>query len=112
MKIKKWDKKKRRKGMKAGGKKRAPSGFAKPTPISDQMCKFLGVEKKSLMARTEVTKRLTKYIKENDLQKPEDRRIILMDRALKSLLKAPKGQVVTYFNLQKWIKPHFLPTKN
>ena len=63
------------------------------------------------MARTEVTKHLTKYIKAHNLQDQSDKRKILPDKKLKTLLKLPKGEQVTYFNLQKWMKPHFASAK-
>ena len=91
-----------KKGKKKGNKdkaKRAPSGFAKPSPISQELCDFLGKEAGSELARTEVTKHLTTYIKEHNLQAPEDKRKILPDAKLKKLLKVPKGDEITYFNL-------------
>ena len=87
--------------------KRAPSGFAKPTVISDELCEFLGKDHGSEMARTEVTKELTKYIKQYNLQDEKDRRKILPDPKLKKLLNIQEGQEVTYFNLQKYMKVHF-----
>ena len=87
--------------------KRAPSGFAKPTIISDELCEFLGKDHGSEMARTEVTKELTKYIKQYNLQDEKDRRKILPDPKLKKLLNIQDGQEVTYFNLQKYMKVHF-----
>ena len=87
--------------------KRAPSGFAKPTIISDELCEFLGKDHGSEMARTEVTKELTKYIKQYNLQDEKDRRKILPDPKLKKLLYIQDGQEVTYFNLQKYMKVHF-----
>lgn len=101
--------KKKKKGKKDGAK-RAPSGFAKPSPISQELCDFLGKEAGSELARTEVTKHLTTYIKEHNLQAPEDKRKILPDAKLKKLLKVPKGDEITYFNLQRYLKPHF-PSK-
>ena len=102
-----------KKGKKKGGgkdkAKRAPSGFAKPSPISQELCDFLGKEAGSELARTEVTKHLTTYIKEHNLQAPEDKRKILPDAKLKKLLKVPKGDEITYFNLQRYLKPHFPP---
>ena len=86
--------------------KRAPSGFAKPSPISEELCKFLGQEEGTLMARTEVTKYVTKYIKDNNLQNPENKRVILPDSTLKKLLNV-NDEHVTYFNLQKYMKHHF-----
>ena len=104
--------KKGKKGKRGGDRpKRAPSGFAKPSPISHELCDFLSVEKGTELARTEVTKHLTTYIKAHNLQAPEDKRVILPDAKLKKLLKVPKGDEITYFNLQKYLKPHF-PSKS
>lgn len=88
-------------------KKRAPSGFAKPTVISKQLCDFLGESEGVEMARTEVTKKLTEYIKAQDLQDPSNRRIIKPDKKLRKLLGVKNDQEVTYFNLQKFMKVHF-----
>jgi chromatin remodeling complex protein RSC6 len=93
--------------------KRAPSGFAKPTKISDSLCNFLGVPSGSEMARTEVTKYLTKYIKEHQLQDQANKRIINCDSKLTSLLNVkPTDDAVTYFNLQRFMKPHFQSSTN
>ena len=100
-------KNKRRKKPAAGGAKRAPSGFAKPAIISVQLCSFLGKPKGTEMARTEVTKFLTNYIKEHNLQDAANKRRILPDKALSSLLNVPKEDQLTYFNLQKYMKVHF-----
>lgn len=86
--------------------KRAPSGFAKPSLISPELCVFLGQDEGTLMARTEVTKYVTKYIKDNNLQNPENKRHILPDSTLKKLLNV-NDEEVTYFNLQKYMKHHF-----
>jgi upstream activation factor subunit UAF30 len=90
--------------------KREPSGFAKPTKLSEDLCDFIGKPYGTEMARTEVTKFLTCYIKENNLQKEEDKRKIKPDQKLLKLLGVDDKEEVTYFNLQKWMKPHF--TKN
>jgi chromatin remodeling complex protein RSC6 len=88
-------------------KPRAPSGFAKPAVISSELCTFLGVPSGTEMARTEVTKHLTQYIKENNLQDQENKRKILPDTKLSSLLNVGTDEDVTYFNLQKYMKVHF-----
>jgi chromatin remodeling complex protein RSC6 len=84
-----------------------PSGFAKPGKISDELRSFLSLGKDDLIARTEVTKRITKYCQENKLQKPEDRRTIHVDPPLRKLLRIPKGETLTFFNLQKYMKIHY-----
>ena len=68
---------------------------------------FIGVPEGSLMARTEVTKKITTYIKDHNLQDQKDKRHILPDKKLTKLLKLGKEDVVTYFNLQKYLKIHF-----
>jgi len=97
----------KRQKKKADRPKREPSGFAKPTPISEELCAFLSKPLGTEMARTEVTKYLTSYIKTHDLQYPEDKRKIKPDAKLKKLLNLKKDDQVTYFNLQKYMKPHF-----
>ena len=86
---------------------RAPSGFVKPTKISDELATFLKKEKGSLMARTDVTKEMTAYIRENSLQDKSNGRKILPDAKLKKLLKVSDADELTYFNLQKFMSPHF-----
>ena len=88
-----------------------PSGFAKPGPISPELAKFLGLEKDCLIARTEVTKKITEYCKEHNLQKKEDGRHISPDAPLKKLLRLSKGDDLTFFNLQKFMKVHY-PNKD
>ena len=102
-----------RKNKKGGYKKatdkpkRAPSGFAKPSIISDELSNFLGKNSGVEMARTEVTKYITQYIKEHGLQNPSNKRHILPDTKLKALLNVKESDEVTYFNLQKYMKHHF-----
>ena len=86
---------------------RAPSGFVKPTLISNELAAFLGKPQGTEMARTEVTREINAYIQQHQLQNPENRRKILPDTKLKSLLKIKKGEELTYFNLQKYMSPHF-----
>ena len=88
-----------------------PSGFAKPGPVSSELSKFLGLGKDELIARTEVTKRITKYCQDKGLQKKEDKRTIHADKALKELLRLKKGDELTFFNLQKYMKVHY-PNKD
>ena len=83
------------------------NGFSKPGPVSDEMRKFLSLDKEDLIARTQVTKRITTYCIDNKLQYESDKRIILPDKALTKLLNIPKGEQLTYFNLQKYMKVHF-----
>ena len=86
---------------------RSPSGFVKPTKISDELANFLGKDKGSEMARTEVTREINAYIREHKLQDKDNGRVIKADKKLSSLLKLKTTDELTYFNLQKYMSPHF-----
>ena len=86
---------------------RAPSGFVKPTRISDELAKFLEKPSGSEMARTEVTRDINKYIRTHNLQDKENGRKINPDSKLQTLLKLKKTDELTYFNLQRYMSPHF-----
>ena len=86
---------------------RAPSGFVKPTLISNELAGFLGKPEGSEMARTDVTREINKYIRTNNLQDKENGRKINPDKKLTSLLKLNKDDELTYFNLQRYMSPHF-----
>ena len=86
---------------------RAPSGFVKPTLISDELATFLGKTIGTEMARTEVTREINKYIRANALQDKDNGRKINPDSALTTLLKVGTDEELTYFNLQRYMSPHF-----
>ena len=86
---------------------RAPSGFVKPTAISDDLASFLGKPKGTEMARTEVTREINTYIRAHKLQDPSNGRRILPDKKLAKLLSVGKKDELTYFNLQRFMSPHF-----
>ena len=86
---------------------RAPSGFVKPALISDELAKFLEKPTGTQMARTDVTRQLNTYIRANSLQDKENGRKINPDAKLQALLKLKKTDELTYFNLQRYMSPHF-----
>ena len=87
--------------------KRQPSGFAKPAKLSDVLCTFLDVPAETLMARTEVTKLINKYIKEHNLQDETDKRRIIPDEKLNTILTIKSDKPLSFFSLQSAIKSHF-----
>ena len=86
---------------------RSPSGFVKPTLISAELATFLGKSEGTEMARTEVTREINAYIRANQLQDKTNGRRINADSKLSSLLKLTSGEELTYFNLQRYMSPHF-----
>jgi len=86
---------------------RSPSGFVKPTRISDELATFLEKPSGTEMARTDVTREINTYIRSNNLQDKENGRKINADSKLAKLLKLGKADELTYFNLQKYMSPHF-----
>ena len=99
--IQKQSNKKKRKGT------RAPSGFVKPAPISNELAGFLGLPVGSEMARTDVTREINKYIRQEQLQDASNGRKINPDVKLRKLLEVPESEDLTYFNLQKYLSKHF-----
>jgi chromatin remodeling complex protein RSC6 len=108
LREKKESKKKESKIKKKSDKKRKPSGFAKPSPISNQLAGFLGLQNGEELARTEVTTKVIEYVKEHNLQNPENKKQIVPDAKLKDLLQSADSDVITFFNLQTYLKKHFL----
>lgn len=91
---------------------RSPSGFVKPTLISPELAAFLGKAAGTEMARTEVTREINAYIRKNALQDKENGRKINPDSDLSKLLKLNADDELTYFNLQRYMSPHFAKTKS
>lgn len=100
--------------LKASSKKskrsgnRQPSGFVRPTLISEELAQFLGKPVGTELARTAVSKEINKYIRDNNLQDKANGRQINADAKLTALLKLKDGDVLTYFNLQRYMKHHFI----
>ena len=99
--------------------KRAPSGFAKPTKVTKELCEFMDKPEGSEIARTEVTKALVNYIKNNNLLMQGDnldnkiKNKIVPDQKLKNLLGLQENEIndLTYFNIQKYMNKHFYSNK-
>ena len=87
--------------------RKSPSGFAKPNKISDELCDFIGVPHGTEKSRTDITRYINAYVKEHNLNKPTNRRVILPDEKLKKIFRMNKEEEVTFFVLQRLISHHF-----
>ena len=104
------DKRKRRQKKPVEGEAvvpRKPSIFELPTPLSNELCSFLGRPSGSKESRSNITKAITTYVKEKNLK---EKHTIKPDTKLKALLGVAEGDVLTYFNLQRYLNRHYLKT--
>ena len=85
------------------------SGFHKPVQISSEMAQFGGWNEDELVSRVDVTRAVCAYIKEHDLQNPENRRLIKPDPILSELLGYTEDadEPLTYPSIQKKLVQHF-----
>ena len=83
------------------------NGFNREQKISDELRTFLGLPEGQLVSRSQVTRAVNKYVKDNGLKHPDNGRVLILDQKLKDLLKPPKDVEVTYLNLQKYLSPHY-----
>ena len=86
------------KGSKGGA---ANSAFMAPLQPDDKLAAVVG---KDPLPRTEVTKRVWDYIRENNLQDPNDKRTIRADAKLKAVFDGKDS--VTMFELTKLVNAH------
>jgi len=86
------------------------SGFMRPVKISDELASFLGKAAGTVMGRQDANDEIRQYVALHNLKETEKGkgRNINPDAKLSSLLKLPSGEQLTYFNLQKYMKPHFI----
>ena len=90
------------------GERRHPSGFAVASILSDEMYQFLNISKGEKVPRKDVTRMMNDYITKNSLRDPSDKRIIIPNEDLHRIFKSTTEDKITYFNLQSYIKHHFI----
>ena len=88
-----------------GDKPRTLSIFERPVQVTDELCAFLKLAKGTLISRSQVTKLVNNYVKEHNLK---EKHSITPDAPLKKLLALPDGDLLTYFNLQKYLNRHYV----
>ena len=84
-------------GKAVGG---ARGGITAPVQPSPELADIIGDAK---IPRSEVTKKIWAYIKENDLQNPKDKREILADAKLEKIFGGKKASM---FEMTKHLSKH------
>ena len=93
---------------KAWEARRANNAFLVERPLSPELCSFMGISSGSKRSQTQVTKYVSEYVKSHSCFDPNFKRRIIPNAALAKLLKVDDKTEVTYLNLQKYLKVHFL----
>lgn len=88
--------------------RRANNAFLKEKPLSPELCQFMGLKAGEKRSQTDVTKFISEYVKSHSCFDPSFRRRIIPNAALAKLLRVDDKTEVTYLNLQKFLKVHFL----
>nr|CAD1837876.1 unnamed protein product [Ananas comosus var. bracteatus] len=83
--------------------KRRPRGITKPRPISPELQELVGVKE---IPRTQALKLIWAYIKENNLQDPENKRIVVCDEKLKKIFGGKDR--VGFLEISGLLNPHFM----
>ena len=94
-------------GEKAAARSKS-NGFNRDVEVDADLRAFLGLGEGELISRSQVTKRINAYVKDNNLKHPENGRVIILDEKLRALLNPPEDVQVTFLNLQKYLSPHYV----
>lgn len=100
-----------KKNKNKSSEKRHPSGFAVPYKLSDELYSFLNINNGEKVPRNDVTRMINEYITTNNLRDDKDKRIIKPNKELHKIFKSSNEDSITYFNLQSYIKHHFIKEK-
>jgi chromatin remodeling complex protein RSC6 len=90
--------------------KRSKNAFLKMRLLTDELSSFMGLPPKSERSQTDVTKFISSYVKQHNCFDPTFKRRIIPDAKLGKLLRVKDGEEVTYLNLQRFLKVHFVKT--
>jgi chromatin remodeling complex protein RSC6 len=90
--------------------RRANNAFLKQKALSPELAAFMGIKASEKRSQTEVTKFISEYVKAHNCYDPSFKRRILPNAALAKLLHVDDKTEVTYLNLQKFLKVHFVKT--
>jgi upstream activation factor subunit UAF30 len=89
-------------------KKPRKTGLSVKKEISAELASFLGKGPSELVARTDIVKGMWDYIKANELQNPENKREIFLDKKMKKVFGC---DTFTMFTMNKYLGAHIHPFK-
>ena len=87
------------------------SGFNKPTEVPAPLQKLLKLSPDEKLPRTQITKLIYEYIKQNNLQSATDKRTINPNKELQKLFGLEKNEQLSFYNIQTHMKKIY-QTKN
>ncbi|VVU95094.1 SWIB/MDM2 domain [seawater metagenome] len=105
------DARKNRRNKNSSNRKLVKSGFNKPTAVPEPIAKLFDIEEGTLLARTVVTKMIYQYIRDNELQNPENKRQIRPDKKIRNLFSLTKSDTLSFENFQTHMKKLYPPSK-
>lgn len=91
---------KRKRGEDGGGGGGSSSAFNMKLSLSPELAEVVGSD---AMARPQIVKALWEYIRENDLQDPNNKRVIILDERMRNVFQR---DTVTMFSMNKFMKRH------
>ena len=86
-----------------GKPERKKSGFNKSAKVPDAFCSYLGLEQGTELPRTNVTALLYKHIKELNMLNPEDKREVMANEELRTLLHMTTAENLKFENFQHFV---------
>ena len=84
------------------------NGFNRLNEVDSALREFLSLAEGEMISRSDATRRVNQYVKENGLKHPDNARVVIMDDKLRGLLNPPEDVQVTVLTIQKYLSPHFI----
>lgn len=96
-------------GEKAEKRRNNPNnGFNRQRVVSEKMRDFLGMGPDETISRTDGTRRVFAYVRENNLKHPDNGKRIMPDEKMQYFLGVAADTDVSFSNIQKYLSPHYL----
>merc|ERR1712135_15820 len=84
-------------------KEKKLNGLTKPMNLSAELAAIVGAKKGEQLARSEIVKRLWAYLKEHQLQDPENKQFFTPDKTMEPVFGSEK---IRAFSMSKYLKDH------